>query len=89
MSAEALSLDASIAGYRDAKISKGQLLAALTLAGATAVGAAAFISSIDHSSGTPTTSSSTTRSVNHGQSATAQSQVQMHQNHINAQAGGR
>jgi hypothetical protein len=89
MSAEALSIDAAIAGYRDAKVSKGQLIAALTLAGATAVGAAAFISSIDHSSGTPTTSSSHIRSVNHNASATSTSQVQQHETHIANQAGGR
>ena len=53
MSAEALSVDAAISGYREAKVSKGQLIAALTLAGATAVGAAAFVSSIDSSHGTP------------------------------------
>jgi hypothetical protein len=89
MSAEALSLDAAISGYREAKVSKGQLIAALTLAGATAVGAAAFISSIDSSHGTPTTSSSSSvvRSVNHNTPAVSQSQVGMHENHIGMQAG--
>jgi hypothetical protein len=91
MSAEALSLDAAISGYRDQKISRGQLIAALTLAGATAVGAAAFISSIDSSHGTPTSSSSAShvRSVNHNQTATSQSQVQMHESHIELQSAGR
>jgi hypothetical protein len=89
MSAEALSVDAAISGYREAKVSKGQLIAALTLAGATAVGAAAFVSSIDSSHGTPTTSPSSVRSVNHNQGAVSQSQVQMHQQHLEAQAGGR
>jgi hypothetical protein len=92
MSAEALSVDAAISGYREAKVSKGQLIAALTLAGATAVGAAAFVSSIDSSHGTPTgpaASSSSTRSVNHNQTAVSQSQTQMHENHIGMQAGGR
>jgi hypothetical protein len=89
MSAEALSLDAAISGYREAKVSKGQLIAALTLAGATAVGAAAFISSIDSSHGTPTTSSSShaVRSVNHNAPAVSQNQVNMHENHIGMQAG--
>jgi hypothetical protein len=89
MSAEALSLDAAISGYREAKVSKGQLIAALTLAGATAFGAAAFISSIDSSHGTPTTSSSsaTHRSVNHNAPAVSQSQVNMHENHLSMQAG--
>jgi hypothetical protein len=91
MSAEALSVDAAISGYREAKVSKGQLIAALTLAGATAVGAAAFVSSIDSSHGTPTTSSSSSqvRSQNHNTPAVSQSQVQMHENHIGMQAGGR
>lgn len=91
MSAEALSVDAAISGYREAKVSKGQLIAALTLAGATAVGAAAFVSSIDSSHGTPTTqsSSSVVRSQNHNAPAVSQSQVQMHQQHLEAQAGGR
>ena len=89
MSAEALSVDAAISGYREAKVSKGQLIAALTLAGATAVGAAAFVSSIDSSHGTPTTSPSNTRSVNHNASATSTSQVQMHETHLENQAGGR
>jgi hypothetical protein len=89
MSAEALSLDAAISGYREAKVSKGQLIAALTLAGATAFGAAAFISSIDSSHGTPTTSSSSSavRSVNHNAPAVSQSQVNMHENHLSMQAG--
>ncbi|HEY2056581.1 MAG TPA: hypothetical protein VGH14_21820 [Solirubrobacterales bacterium] len=93
MSAEALSVDAAISGYRDAKVSRGQLIAALTLAGATAVGAAAFVSSIDSSHGTPTgpaSTSSNVRSVNHNQTpAAAKSQVQMHEDHIGMQAGGR
>jgi hypothetical protein len=90
MSAEALSLDAAISGYREQKISRGQLIAALTLAGATAVGAAAFISSIDSSHGTPTASpASHVRSVNHNQTATSQSQVQMHESHIELQSAGR
>jgi hypothetical protein len=89
MSAEALSVDAAISGYREAKVSKGQLIAALTLAGATAVGAAAFVSSIDSSHGTPTTSSNAVRSVNHNAPAASQSGVAMHQNHLEAQAGGR
>ncbi|MGH2940601.1 MAG: hypothetical protein ACRDPE_21045 [Solirubrobacterales bacterium] len=91
MSAEALSVDAAISGYREAKVSKGQLVAALTLAGATAVGAAAFVSSIDSSHGTPTTSSSaqSVRSQNHNTPAVSQSQTQMHENHIGMQAGGR
>jgi hypothetical protein len=92
MSAEALTVDAAISGYREAKVSKGQLIAALTLAGATAVGAAAFVSSIDSSHGTPTgpaSSSTSVRSVNHNQGAVSQSQVQMHQQHLEAQAGGR
>lgn len=91
MSAEALSVDAAISGYREAKVSKGQLIAALTLAGATTLGAAAFVSSIDSSHGTPTGPSSSTsvRSVNHNQGAVSQSQVQMHQQHLEAQAGGR
>src|ERR1700761_1553361 len=77
MSAEALSVDAAISGYREAKVSKGQLIAALTLAGATTIGAAAFVSSIDSSHGTPTSSSSSTsvRSVNHNQATPAASQV--------------
>ena len=92
MSAEALSVDAAIAGYRETKISRGQLIAALTLAGATAVGAAAFVSSIDSSHGTPTgpsSSASNVRSVNHNQTATSQSQTQMHENHISMQSAGR
>jgi hypothetical protein len=92
MSAEALSVDAAISGYRDSKVSRGQLIAALTLAGATAIGAAAFVSSIDSSHGTPTgpTGSSSVRSVNHNQApAAAKSQVQMHEDHIGMQAGGR
>ena len=89
MSAEALTVDAAISGYREAKVSRGQLIAALTLAGATAVGAAAFVSSIDSSHGTPTTSASHVRSVNHNQTATSLSQVEMHENHIQQQAGGR
>jgi hypothetical protein len=93
MSAEALSVDAAISGYRGAKVSKGQLIAALTLAGATAVGAAAFVSSIDGSHGTPTgpaSSATSVRSVNHNQpTATSQSQVQMHETHLEMQAGGR
>jgi hypothetical protein len=89
MSAEALSVDAAISGYRDAKISKGQLIAALTLAGATAVGAAAFVSSIDSSHGTPTSSASHVRSVNHNTTATSQSQTQMHEDHISMQSAGR
>jgi hypothetical protein len=91
MSAEALTVDAAISGYREAKISKGQLIAALTLAGATAVGAAAFVSSIDSSHGTPTgpTGPQNVRSVNHGQSQVSQSGVAMHQTHLEAQAGGR
>jgi hypothetical protein len=87
MSAEALSVDAAISGYRDAKISKGQLIAALALAGATTVGAAAFVSSIDHSSGTPTASPSQVRSQNHNAPAVSQNQVGMHENHIGMQAG--
>jgi hypothetical protein len=92
MSAEALSVDAAISGYREAKVSRGQLIAALTLAGATAVGAAAFVSSIDSSHGTPTgpaSSASHVRSVDHNQTATSLSQVEMHENHIQQQAGGR
>jgi hypothetical protein len=93
MSAEALSVDAAISGYREAKVSRGQLIAALTLAGATAVGAAAFVSSIDSSHGTPTgpaSSATSVRSVDHNQAPVAsQSQVQMHQQHLEAQAGGR
>jgi hypothetical protein len=92
MSAEALTVDAAISGYREQKVSRGQLIAALTLAGATAVGAAAFVSSIDSSHGTPTAPASSAthvRSVNHNQTATSQSQVQMHEDHINMQAGGR
>jgi hypothetical protein len=87
MSAEALSVDAAISGYREAKVSKGQLIAALTLAGATAFGAAAFVSSIDSSHGTPTTSSNATRSVNHNAPAVSNSQVSMHENHLGMQAG--
>jgi hypothetical protein len=90
MSAEALSVDAAIAGYREAKVSKGQLIAALTLAGATAVGAAAFVSSIDSSHGTPTapaTGSSHVKQVEQG--TVSQSQIQMHEQHLEAQAGGR
>ena len=90
MSAEALSVDAAISGYREAKVSKGQLIAALTLAGATAVGAAAFVSSIDSSHGTPTGPSSTSSHVKQVETGTvSQSQVQMHQQHLEAQAGGR
>jgi hypothetical protein len=92
MSAEALSVDAAISGYREAKVSKGQLIAALTLAGATAVGAAAFVSSIDSSHGTPTapTGSSNVRPMTHNQaSATATSQVERHETHLRNQAGGR
>jgi hypothetical protein len=91
MSAEALSVDAAISGYREAKVSRGQLIAALTLAGATAVGAAAFVSSIDSSHSTPTNpaSSQHVRSVNHNQTATSLSQVERHENHIAQQAGGR
>lgn len=92
MSAEALSVDAAIAGYREAKVSRGQLIAALTLAGATAVGAAAFVSSIDSSHGTPTSpssSASTVRSVDHNKApAASTSQVQMHENHIEMQSAG-
>jgi hypothetical protein len=91
MSAEALSVDAAISGYREAKVSRGQLIAALTLAGATAVGAAAFVSSIDSSHGTPTSpaaSSTHVKSV-HQAPAVSQSQAQRHDNHINLQAGGR
>jgi hypothetical protein len=90
MSAEALSVDAAISGYRESKVSRGQLIAALTLAGATAVGAAAFVSSIDSSHGTPTGPAASSTHVKQMEtSATTQSQVQMHQNHINLQAGGR
>ncbi len=93
MSAEALSVDAALSGYREAKVSRGQLIAALTLAGATAVGAAAFVSSIDSSHGTPTSpasSASNVRSVNHNQTpAVSQSQTQMHENHISMQSAGR
>jgi hypothetical protein len=91
MSAEALSVDAAISGYREAKVSKGQLIAALTLAGATAVGAAAFVSSIDSSHGTPTgpAGPQNVRSVNQNTTVNAQSQVQMHEQHLEAQAGGR
>jgi hypothetical protein len=90
MSAEALSVDAAISGYREAKVSKGQLIAALTLAGATTIGAAAFVSSIDSSHGTPV--SPAAGSAHHKQMETgtvSQSQVQMHQQHLEAQAGGR
>jgi hypothetical protein len=90
MSAEALSVDAAISGYREAKVSRGQLIAALTLAGATAVGAAAFVSSIDSSHGTPT--SPAAGSAHHKQvesSVTSQSQVQMHEQHLENQAAGR
>jgi hypothetical protein len=90
MSAEALTVDAAISGYREAKVSKGQLIAALTLAGATAFGAAAFVSSIDSSHGTPTgpTGPQNVRPVNHNQApATSMSQSQMHEQHLEAQAG--
>jgi hypothetical protein len=88
MSAEALSVDAAISGYREAKVSKGQLIAALTLAGATAFGAAAFVSSIDSSHGTPVTPAS--HHVKQLESSTTtQSGVAMHQQHLNNQAGGR
>jgi hypothetical protein len=90
MSAEALTVDAAISGYREAKISKGQLIAALTLAGATAVGAAAFVSSIDSSHGTPMTPASGAGHVKQVESATTtQSGVAMHQQHLSNQAGGR
>jgi hypothetical protein len=91
MSAEALTVDAAISGYREAKVSKGQLIAALTLAGATAVGAAAFVSSIDSSHGTPTgpTGPQNVRPANHNEGQVSQSQVQMHEQHLEAQAGGR
>jgi hypothetical protein len=89
MSAEALSVDAAISGYREAKVSKGQLIAALTLAGATAVGAAAFVSSIDSSHGTPVTPASNAKVQVQKQGQVSQSQVQMHEQHLEAQAGGR
>jgi hypothetical protein len=85
MSAEALSVDAAISGYREAKVSKGQLIAALTLAGATAFGAAAFVSSIDSSHGTPMTPASHQQQVE--STATSQSGVALHQQHLNSQAG--
>jgi septin family protein len=78
--------DLAIADYREKKISKGQLTAALMLAGATAAGATAFVASMDHSSSTPMGPSGPSVSQNGGHKATsavpANDQVGLHNQHM-------
>jgi hypothetical protein len=93
MSAEALaagSVDEAIASYRDKKLSRGQLIAALTLAGATAAGAATFVQAIDSSLSTPAASPPAIVKQGGHQQATGiakTDQVALHARHIELQTG--
>jgi hypothetical protein len=78
-----------IAGFRDKRLTRNQVIAALTVAGATAAGAVMLVQAVENSSSTPPA----TPIVAHHPGATlggaaATSQVAMHQRHIALQGAG-
>jgi hypothetical protein len=75
-----------VARYRGAKISRTQMIAALTAAGATAAGAAFLATAIDHSSTTPpSVPNGVISHQTHHAGPAATSQTAMHDAHLNAQ----
>lgn len=91
MSAEALAttpMEDLVARYRGRKLSRTQLLLALTAAGATAVGATAFVNAIDQSQSTPPAAPTVSHSA-HQTLAPATSQTAQHERHIELQKAGR
>jgi len=78
-----------LAGFRDKRISRNQVIAALTVAGATAAGAVMLVQAVENSSSTPTATAIT---AHHPAAAlsgiAATNQVAMHQRHVQLQGAG-
>ncbi len=79
-----------LAGFRDKRLTRNQVIAALTVAGATAAGAVMLVNAVEASSSTP---SATPIVQSHhapslGGGIPANNQTAMHQRHIQLQGAG-
>jgi len=78
-----------LAGFRDKRLTRNQVIAALTVAGATAAGAVMLVQAVENSSSTPAATPIVT--PHHAAALTgiaATNQVAMHQRHIQLQGAG-
>lgn len=78
-----------LAGLREKRLTRNQVIAALTVAGATAAGAVMLVQAVENSSSTPAATAITAHHPSAGLTGIpATNQVAMHQRHIALQGAG-